>query len=567
MTGGGCLVMGPYLWLAVVLASMSLSTALDQALEEVDIAIVGAGYSGLAAARRLQRSNREGAAVSFHVLEARDRPGGRTLNRDIATGAESEVTDDVLELGGEWLAPAHTEAISLFRDELGFELFHRPSNSTPLRRRLRTRGPPRRRLHDREPRAAIAGEPQAPQCPGQCPIVVHTSAGSFNASVEGDVLAQLPAEARKQIDAAERELFRQTAQTPCSDPLSNPDAAELDSLTFAAWLREHAPAEDAREYMAAYADDAEALDQISTLDVAFVLNCSTGVVGSEDEDYYRIRGGSQGPALRLAEALGGERLTLASPVRAISRRDDGRWEVRSTRRTLVAKHVLLAGLPPALLLGIAFEPALPGDLAQLLQRVPLGTSLKYSVVYSTPWWRARGFSGDIRSYSANQSSGAASPYTTYCVDNSPYSWGRGVLTCFSEGDRNRAFLRDLTPEQRSDHVAEYIAQSFGGLPPTDGSADLLDVVALNWADEPYSRGAYSTFHMPGVLTSSWSTLEPIYLESRFGHDGLWLCGADWIPETFGYMEGALRSGALAADRVVGDLQSHARALEGYTLYP
>lgn len=545
--------MAAHLGLAVLLPLLPLSAALQPALE-VDVAIVGAGYSGLAAARRLQR---EGPGVTFHVLEARDRPGGRTLNRDVVTGAESQVTDDVIELGAEWLAPEHTEAIRLFRDELGFDLFHRMADG-PARR-------PRRRPRGRRPRAAAAGgephgEPHLPPCPGQCPIVLHTSTGTVHVGAEEDQVERLPAEAQRQIGTAERELFRQVAQTPCSGPLSNPDAAELDSLSFAAWLRQHAPSEEAQAHMASYGDDAEALDQISTLDVAFVLNCTAGVVGSDYEDYYRVRGGTQGPALRLSEGLGGaERLTLSSPVRAVSRLDGGRWEVRSDRRTLLARHVLFAGLPPALLLGIAFEPALPGAIAQLLQRLPLGTCMKYSVVYRTAWWRARGFLGNIQSFSANQSSGPASPYTSLCYDNSPYSWGRGVITCFMVGDQNRAFLQDLAPEQRSAHVIDYIARSFGGRPPADGSADILDIVALDWADEPYSRGAYSTFHMPGVLTSAWPALAPIYAESRFGPDGLWLCGADWFPEMVGYMEGALRSGRLAAERIVGDLQSHRQA--------
>ncbi len=56
-----------------------------------DVAIVGAGAAGLAAARRLQ-----GLGVSFVVLEARPRIGGRAFTDTETLGAP-------VDLGGHWL--------------------------------------------------------------------------------------------------------------------------------------------------------------------------------------------------------------------------------------------------------------------------------------------------------------------------------------------------------------------------------------------------------------------------------------------------------------------------------
>ena len=51
----------------------------------VDVAIVGAGFAGLTAARELVRDGR-----SVCVLEGRDRVGGRVWNHDLGGGEESE---------------------------------------------------------------------------------------------------------------------------------------------------------------------------------------------------------------------------------------------------------------------------------------------------------------------------------------------------------------------------------------------------------------------------------------------------------------------------------------------
>src|SRR5262245_45517566 len=77
---------------------------------DVDVAIAGAGFAGLAAARDLDAAGR-----SVVVLEARDRVGGRTVNADIGDG-------QVVEAGGQWLGPTQDRAYAL-ADAVGVETF------------------------------------------------------------------------------------------------------------------------------------------------------------------------------------------------------------------------------------------------------------------------------------------------------------------------------------------------------------------------------------------------------------------------------------------------------------
>ncbi|HAA14602.1 MAG TPA: hypothetical protein DCE41_24115, partial [Cytophagales bacterium] len=91
-----------------------------QALD-ADVIIIGAGLSGLGAARRLYE---RGAKVL--VLEANDRVGGRTLTEEVHLGEKGAVRVDK---GGTWVGPGQKLVLELI-DELGIEKI--PTYSTGL---------------------------------------------------------------------------------------------------------------------------------------------------------------------------------------------------------------------------------------------------------------------------------------------------------------------------------------------------------------------------------------------------------------------------------------------------
>jgi monoamine oxidase len=89
---------------------------------EVDVAVIGAGSAGIAAARRLVAADR----VSVLVLEARDRPGGRAWT--------VEADGIPMDLGCEWLHSADRNVLAPLAKDLGFEINpRRPDWNTRLR--------------------------------------------------------------------------------------------------------------------------------------------------------------------------------------------------------------------------------------------------------------------------------------------------------------------------------------------------------------------------------------------------------------------------------------------------
>ena len=79
-------------------------------MTDTQVLVIGAGLSGLAAARTLHA-----AGVEVRVLEARGRVGGRTEGGTTADGTP-------VELGGQWLGPTQTRMYAL-AEELGLETF------------------------------------------------------------------------------------------------------------------------------------------------------------------------------------------------------------------------------------------------------------------------------------------------------------------------------------------------------------------------------------------------------------------------------------------------------------
>jgi monoamine oxidase len=448
--------------------------------EEADVAIVGAGLAGLTAARRLVD-----AGVEPVVVEARDRVGGRTLNHDIGDGK-------VVEVGGQWVGPTQRRMLALSA-ELGvdtFPTFDEGDNVIEWR-----------------------GENKRYQ--GAIPRI--------NPAILADV-----AQAQMRLD-------RMARRVPLEAPWEADRAARWDAQTFATWLHRNVATAGARTLLEIGVEAvwAQEPSDLSLLHVLFYTHSGggfdalIGTSGGAQQD--RFVGGSQLVALRLAEALGDERIALQAPVRRIAHGADG-VTVTADGLAVSARRAIVA-LPPALAGRIAYDPPLPGYRDQLTQRMAQGTVIKCMAIYPDPFWRAEGLTG--------QGASDIGPVRV-TFDNSPPDGAPGVLLGFLEGRQARALGR-RTPEQRRDAVVGCFARMFG---PRAASPD--GYVERVWADEEWTRGCYGC----AMPTGAWTEFGPA-LRAPIGP--LHWAGAETATVWSGYMDGAVSSGERAAADIVAAL--------------
>ena len=378
---------------------------------DADVAVIGAGLAGLAAARELRAAGLEAV-----VLEARDRVGGRTLNEPIGDGK-------VVELGAQWVGPTQDRALGLIA-ELGLETF--PTHSAGAN--LFERGGRTSRYSGTIPRLNPVG------------------------------LAE--------VGLALRRLNAMAARVPPERPWLAPRAGAWDSQTFETWMRRNVRTASARDVLRLAIIGVWAAEprDISLLHVLFYVRSAgsieilTDTEGGAQQD--RVAGGTQLISLRMAEQLGEGTVELEAPVRSLRHGAAG-VEVGGDRVSVSARRAIVA-VPPALAGRIAYDPPLPALRDGLCQRMVQGSVIKCMAVYERPFWRERGLSGALTSVTGPVSVG---------FDNSPPDGSPGVLLGFLEGRAARE-AADLSRDERRRIVCGSLARHFG--PEAERPLDYVD---------------------------------------------------------------------------------------------
>ncbi|MCJ0890979.1 NAD(P)/FAD-dependent oxidoreductase [Rhodococcus sp. ARC_M5] len=367
---------------------------------ERDVAIVGAGPSGLAAATELRK-----AGLTVAVLEARDRVGGRTWTNTI-DGAS-------LEIGGQWVSPDQESLIALI-DELGLETFDRYRE-------------------------------------GQS---VYISAAGERTRYSGDSFP-VDETTDKEMDRLVALLDDLAAQVGPEEPWAHPLARELDTISFEQWLIRESDDPEARGNIGMFiaggmlTKPAHAFSALQAVLMAASAGSFSHLV---DENFIldkRVVGGMQQVSIRMAAALG-EDIFLDAPVRTVRWNPDGATVFADGDIEVQAKRVVLA-VPPNLYSRISYDPPLPRRQHQMHQHQSLGLVIKVHAVYDTPFWREDGLSG---------TGFGASEIVQEVYDNTNHQDSRGTLVGFVSDAKADAMF-ELDEQDRRTKILESIAHYLG----------------------------------------------------------------------------------------------------------
>lgn len=448
---------------------MRLTRAVTNPPWTVDVVVVGAGFAGLAAARELTRQGHE-----VLVFEGRDRVGGRSL-----TGRVAGVPAD---MGGSFIGPTQ-DAVLALATELGIP-------TTPTHR------------------------------DGRNVIQWRGSARSYRGTIPKLSLTGL-------IDIGRlRWQFERIARgVPVAAPGMR-GARELDDVSLGEWLRLVRATSSSRNLMAIMTrvtwgcepDDVSMLHAARYVRAAGGLDRLLDVKNGAQQD--RVPGdtadrpGGRRPTRRTrpAQRRGASHRPARSGCDGHVRSGSGRGRVRHRRHSTGPSR------------GHRVRSPLPPEYQQLAHHWPQGRLSKAYAAYSTPFWRASGYSGQALS-------DEAPVFITF--DVSPHADGPGILMGFVDA---RGF-DSLPIEERRRDALRCFASLFG-----DEALDPLDYVDYRWGTEEFAPGGPTAAVPPG----SWT---------KYGH---WLrepvgpihwASTETADEWTGYFDGAVRSGQRAAAEV------------------
>ena len=299
--------------------------------ETTETVVIGAGVSGLAAARRIREAGRE-----VLVLEADGRVGGRLRTHRLADGT-------CFDLGGQWIGPEREmPRVNRLLRAYQLETFHQVDSA-------------------------------------RMDLTAH--------HIEN--MSRL-LRAEWEWFVAKLEALADSVDT--QNLLDTPDAIALDAVSVEEWKRVNLDSDALKLIFDQIVRTEYTIEpkDVSMLYFLYAVKTSGGLdamfSSNGGSHTYRVVDGLAALTDRMAAELG-DRVLRGFQVYDVIHRADG-VRIVAENAIVEADHVIVA-LPPNQVQRIDFDPILPRRRNWLMHRLEMGSVIKCFALYNTPFWRGR----------------------------------------------------------------------------------------------------------------------------------------------------------------------------------
>lgn len=350
-------------------------------------------------------------------------------------------------------------------------------------------------------------------------------------------------------------------------------------------------------------------NQVSAFYFLWYCACNGGFLNEVNDEkggpqQYYLKSGLDDLLEKLAAPVGPQ-IYRGQVVRRVDYVGPGVVTVSTDDRTFRAKKLVLA-TSPASANKLRFDPPLPAAW-QAVTSQPMGTTVKCQVFYRSPWWRNGPAQTDPLKEGVPQYTGycgAADYPVIWVMDYSPVGpapdyrdQGCYALMTFTIGSEAQTLLKDPTKEHVVQWVTTALCDLFNDTRALSSSSEYIDLKWFNWDEStPLIPGGPNTVFGKGVLTGDEA---PAKAFDRPVDGKLYFAAAelsckspaarrspqpsfvpDWktlgqtgtysdFRQSLGYMDGAVTCGRFVAHQLLEDmsLREKATAKDGVESVP